>query len=107
MFMTKESILQSIRDLGAQVLPKDARLILFGSQARGDVHSESDWDLLILLNDNSLQEDKFGAFAYSFVELGWNYGTYFSPKIYTNAEWNRRKGTPFYENINKDGIVLC
>ena len=107
MFMTKESILQSIRDLGAQVLPKDARLILFGSQAREDVHPESDWDLLILLNDNSLQEDNFGTFAYPFVELGWNYGTYFSPKIYTNAEWNRRKGTPFYENINKDGIVLC
>ncbi|MBR5166681.1 MAG: nucleotidyltransferase domain-containing protein [Salinivirgaceae bacterium] len=107
MFMSNENILNSIRDLGTKVLPKDARLILFGSQARGDVHTESDWDLLILLNDKSLPKDRFGTFAYPFVELGWNYGAYFSPKVYTNSEWQQRRGTPFYENVNKEGIVLC
>lgn len=105
--MPNENILNSIRNLGIKVLPKGTRLILFGSQARGDVHTESDWDLLILLNDNSFQKDRFSAFAYPFVELGWNYGAYFSPKIYTNSEWQQRKGTPFYVNVNKDGIVLC
>ena len=107
MFMSKENILNSIRNLGAEILPQDARLILFGSHARGDFHSESDWDLLILLNDNSLSKDKFSDFAYPFVELGWNYGTYFSPKIYTKTEWQQRKGTPFYENVKREGVVLC
>ena len=73
----KETILSSIRALGAKVLPKGARLILFGSQARNDARDDSDWDLLILLNDKQLQKDAFGAFAYPFVELGWEYGTYF------------------------------
>lgn len=41
--MSNENILNSIRNLGIKVLPKGARLILFGSQARGDVHTESDW----------------------------------------------------------------
>ena len=40
----KETILSSIRALGAKVLPKGARLILFGSQARNDVSEDSDWD---------------------------------------------------------------
>ena len=88
----KETILSSIRALGAKVLPKGARLILFGSQARNDARDDSDWDLLILLNP--------------FVELGWEYGTYFSPKIYTYAEWAKRKGTLFYDNINREGMML-
>jgi len=66
---------------------------------------------VFMSNENILnsirQKDRFSAFAYPFVELGWNYGAYFSPKIYTNSEWQQRKGTPFYVNVNKDGIVLC
>ena len=103
----KESILKSIVALGTKVLPKGAQLILFGSQARGDARSDSDWDLLILLNDGQPNEDRFGNYAYPFVELGWGFGTYFSPKIYTYSEWAERKGSPFYENINREGIVLC
>jgi len=103
----KENILSSIRALGAKVLPEGARLILFGSQARNDARDDSDWDLLILLNDKQLQNDIFGTYAYPFVELGWEYGTYFSPKIYTFAEWAKRKGTLFYDNINREGVILC
>lgn len=102
----KETILSSIRALGAKVLPKGARLILFGSQARNDAHEDSDWDLLILLNDKQLNNDTFGAYAYPFVELGWEYGTYFSPKIYTYSEWAKRKGTLFYDNVNREGMIL-
>ena len=72
---TKESILKSIVALGSKVLPQGARLILFGSQARGDAHDESDWDLLILLEDDQPKDGVFGDYGYPFVELGWEYGT--------------------------------
>lgn len=107
MSVEKESILKSIQQLGNRVLPTDAQLILFGSQARDDAHEESDWDLLILLNSIGLHENAFELYAYPFVELGWNYGAYFSPKIYTYSEWASRKGTLFYDNVNKEGIALC
>lgn len=103
----REHIFKSIRSLGMKVLPSDANLILFGSQARNDAHEESDWDLLTLINDNQTSQDTFSTYAYPFVELGWDFGTYFSPKIYTRTEWFKRKGTPFYENIEKEGVVLC
>ena len=107
MSSTREVILNSIKTLGLSVLPKGAQLIQFGSQARKDAHAESDWDLLILLKKAPVQTDIFGKYAYPFVQLGWEYGTYFSPKIYTYAEWAKRKGTPFYDNISKEGVVLC
>ena len=106
-FSTRENILNSIKALGKKVLPKDAQLILFGSRARDDAHTESDWDLLILLGNNHQSADMFSLYAYPFVQLGWEYGTYFSTKVYTFAEWTQRKGTPFYENVNKEGVVLC
>ena len=107
MSSTRENILSSIKALGRKVLPKGAQLILFGSQARKDAHDESDWDLLILLGDNRQNTDLFGTYAYPFVQLGWEYGTYFSPKVYTYDEWAMRKGSPFFENINREGVVLC
>lgn len=107
MSTNKKQILDSIKALGLSVLPDGSRLMLFGSQARGDERSDSDWDLLILIDKRYLSSDTFGSFAYPFVELGWEYGTYFSPKVYTFDEWGKRKGTPFYDNINKEGIVLC
>ncbi|MBP5482518.1 MAG: nucleotidyltransferase domain-containing protein [Paludibacteraceae bacterium] len=103
----RDLIFRSIQSLGLKVLPSGTRLILFGSQARNDAHEESDWDLLILLNDDQTNQDAFSTYAYPFVELGWEYGTYFSPKIYTRSEWSRRRGTPFYENIAREGVVLC
>ena len=103
----KETILKSIKMLGTKVLPNGASLILFGSRARGDARDELDWDLLILLDEKDVNGDIFGTFAYPFVELGWEYGTYFSPKIYSYNEWAKRKGTPFYNNVSREGVVLC
>ena len=50
MQMRKDDILISLRALIKQVMPAGTKVFLFGSQARGDVHDESDWDILILLD---------------------------------------------------------
>ena len=97
-------IFENIRTLKHQLLPND-RLILFGSQARGDEREDSDWDLLLLLNKSKKEkadEDK----AFKFVLMGWDYGTYLSIKIYTEEQWEKGKMFPFYKNIEKDGIEI-
>jgi len=99
-------ILENIRTLKRQLLPND-RMILFGSQARGDARPDSDWDLLVLLNRNKNkkeQSDKDKAFK--FVLMGWDYGTYLSIKMYTEEQWEKGKIFPFYKNVVKDGIEI-
>ena len=39
--MQKNEIIHSIRETARQVMPSGSRVILFGSQARGDAHHES------------------------------------------------------------------
>ena len=101
------NILGMIRHLGEDVLPKDAKLVLFGSQARGDARQDSDWDLLILLDGERISNEDFDAMAFPFVELGWTLGVEINTLIYTYLEWKRREISPFYKNVMKEGIALC
>ena len=48
--MTSGDILNEIRRIAKEVLPKGGQLILFGSWARNEASQDSDWDLLILLD---------------------------------------------------------
>jgi predicted nucleotidyltransferase len=100
-----QEIFKEIQALKRQLLPNE-KVILFGSQARGDAREDSDWDLLVLLNKKKITYEDENRYAYPFAELGWNYGTYISVKIYTKKEWLNRSFTPFYHNVQEDGILI-
>ena len=55
MAMTKEEILAAIKEKVLSVIP-DATVMLFGSRARGDWHDESDWDILVLTDQEVTHE---------------------------------------------------
>ncbi|NJK52260.1 MAG: nucleotidyltransferase domain-containing protein, partial [Leptolyngbyaceae cyanobacterium SU_3_3] len=46
---SKDTILTQVKQLIHQIEP-DAEIILYGSRARSDATSDSDWDFLVLLN---------------------------------------------------------
>jgi len=99
-----QQIFNEIQVLKRQILPNE-KMILFGSQARGDVRDDSDWDLLVLLNKPHKEpsdEDK----VFQFVLIGWKYGTYLSIKTYTEDQWEKGKKFPFYKNVMREGIEI-
>lgn len=103
--MSHSDILYQIQQLGRQLLPEDAHLLLYGSRARGDYHDGSDWDLLILLNRPQEASD-FQNIAYPIMELGFDLGEYFSVQTYSQQEWNSMSFLPYYKNVEQDKIVL-
>ena len=60
---TKELVLAKIKETLLQVAP-GAKVILFGSRARNDARSDSDWDILILVDKNKLDPDDFDRISY-------------------------------------------
>ena len=83
-----------------------AKIILFGSRARGDAKDDSDWDILILINDIVTTEIE-SAFRYKLFDLELETGEVFSTFVYSTDTWNKKhKVTPFYKSIKKEGILL-
>lgn len=95
-----------IKELAIETVPKDGKVILYGSRARGDAHVGSDWDLLILLNKDRLEQSDYDSISYPFVLLGCDLGEEINPILYTKKEWNSYEITPFYENVKRDGIEI-
>lgn len=46
----QRDFIKVIKGTAEEILPKDSKVILFGSRARNDAREDSDWDLLIILN---------------------------------------------------------
>jgi predicted nucleotidyltransferase len=51
---TQDEILLKVKSVILEEIP-DAKVFLFGSRATGNIHNESDWDILVL---TSLQVDR-------------------------------------------------
>lgn len=82
----------------------DAKVLLFGSRARGEARPDSDWDVMVLLNDNS-KTNRWDAVKQLFY-LSLDIEQDINPIVYTKSEWNKRSFTPFYKNVMKDGIEI-
>ena len=98
-------IFNEIQELKRQLLPNE-RVILFGSQARGDTRDDSDWDLLVLINKEKKTIEDEDIYGYPFDKIGWNYGVAINAILYSTEEWSKRKITPFYKNVEKEGIEI-
>lgn len=96
----KEKIASFMPSFGVQV-------ILFGSQARGDSHEDSDWDLIVLLDKDKLEETDHDLYSYPLFELGWKLDAQIHPLLYTFKDWQSRSFSPFYKNVEREGIALC
>lgn len=104
--MTRNRAIEQIRNTAASAVPDGGKAILYGSQARGDAHVGSDWDILILLDKDRLEQTDYDNVSYPFILLGCDIGEEINPIMYTQKEWESYHFTPFYENVTRDGINL-
>ncbi len=89
-------------------LSPDATIYLYGSQARGDAHADSDVDILVLLPDyyqgREYVKKKFEISDHLY-DLSLELDIDISPLVTVHKVFNSRK-TPFTVNIANEGIEL-
>lgn len=84
------------------------KVILYGSYARGDFSSDSDIDIMILLDMSDLELKKYSQ-QLSYMTYDFNLDNDIDIKPIAKSEQHFRKWVvnhPFYANINKEGVVL-
>jgi uncharacterized protein len=107
MTITREELLRRIKSCVLEIEP-DAEIILYGSQARGDAHEESDWDLLVLVGHTPTNAEKQALRRKLRHDIEYAAMIALSPLVRSKADWNapQMQATPFYENVYREGIVF-
>ncbi len=102
----KDDILLQIKN-SVKASSPDAIVILFGSQARGDMNENSDFDILILLDKEQITRKDEIKVKYPLYDIEFETGKIISPLVLSKKEWEQRhKITPFYSNIINEGVLL-
>lgn len=88
-------------------LNTEAEVILFGSHASGKVHRDSDWDILILLNQPIVNRQTEKQYRDELFELELEIEEPISAFVFSRNDWEQKhKLTPLYQNIKREGIHL-
>jgi predicted nucleotidyltransferase len=103
----RNEMLQMIKEKVRETEP-GATLILYGSYARGEEHEDSDIDVLILVNrdEEKMTWKERTEVAVQLNPVEWEIGVPISPVVYSKVGWANHRVTPYYENVNREGIVL-
>lgn len=102
--MYKKWVANQVKESVKRIDP-EARVILFGSKARGDYKKDSDWDFLILTSQNVNEKVK-RLIRENLIDTELKAEEVISTLIYSKKSWSNYKNTPLFENISLEGIEL-
>ncbi|MBI5374223.1 MAG: nucleotidyltransferase domain-containing protein [Candidatus Schekmanbacteria bacterium] len=104
--VAEKNILERCRE-AIKAIDLSAEVMLYGSRARGDAGSESDYNLLILTDGEATfkKEDVIRDKVFP-IELETD--LLFSLNLTSRKDWSTPlyKAMPLYENIKREGVIL-
>lgn len=98
-----------INKISKSIHKKDpnAEVYLFGSRARGNNRKNSDWDILILVDNNNITNEIEDDFRDDLYNIELESGQIISTLIYPKNYWKTHLlYSPLYRNILQEGIKL-
>lgn len=105
MFEKEKRIFREIADkLSAD--ERILRAILFGSRVRGDFRGDSDFDVMVIVDQKTQElKHKIIDIFYSY-ELATDISFSLMIRSREEVEFNKKLGSPFFKNIEKEGVVF-
>jgi len=102
--MDKAVVISKIRSTVLQI-DRGADIILYGSRARGDYRTDSDWDFLILTSMPENNKTKT-LFRNKLFDVELELEEPISTIIHNKNIWTEYEVTPLYQIISKEGVRI-
>ena len=102
--MKQQELANRVKESIRKLDPR-ARVILFGSRARGDANANSDWDFLVITSIQVNEKIK-RQIRSRLIDTELDAEEVISTLIYSKDEWPNYQLTPLYKNIAKEGIEI-
>ena len=101
-----DKILQILRlEMGRVLGDQFDRLILFGSQARGEARADSDIDILVIVRDEADYGELIQRTSALVSALSLEYGVVISRAFASKSRFER-EGSPFFLNVRREGVPV-
>lgn len=102
----KSEVAQAVKRIVYEFDP-EAKVILYGSRARGDAEADSDWDFLVLTSGTMSFEEKERLHRRLF-DPQLEHAAVFSIQIESKEWWHAQSHTasPFYRNVEREGRIV-
>lgn len=105
---TKDSHIANLISTRIKKQDPTAEVILFGSHARGQAYPESDWDILILIDDPKQSRSIEDKYRDELFHLELELGEPISTLVYSKNDWETKHVfSPLYRNIKEEGVKLA
>ena len=104
--MKQDELIEQIKQTVHDIEP-EAEIILYGSRSRGDSSTESDWDILVLV-DEPITDERTDRIRHRLYELEWESGEVISSIVRSSEDWNSAlyQAMPFHQRVQEEGIRL-
>lgn len=104
--MAQTILLSRIKQAVRAVEP-DAQIFLYGSRARDEAKPDSDWDLLVLVK-GEVNAKRTSQIRRQIYEIEWETGEVLCTIVRSQEQWQKplSKVTPFWQSVNREGILL-
>ena len=104
--MDKELVKKKIKNVITQQ-DSSAKVILFGSRARGNESKDSDWDILVLLDKPKVNFKDEQNIRHKIYDIELEIEEPISTFVYSIIDWNTRHSvTPLFKSVQREGIYL-
>jgi predicted nucleotidyltransferase len=102
----REEILKKVKEAVLKLEPS-AEVILYGSRARNDFREYSDWDFLVLV-DEEVDIPRTDRIRHGLFEIELDTGQVISSIIRSRKDWNSPgySVVPLYKNVEREGIRI-
>ena len=84
-----------------------AEIYLYGSRARGDNRSDSDWDILVITPRDKVSFSYESDLRDPILDIELESGEVISLLVYTKSDWHHKKLiSPLFSNVIREGIKI-